>query len=150
MSWWPGLRSLLPAPPGSAPLAIGAAPEEDPYLIPSMMAGTVLAEAGLRDINFGANTPLHLLASEAVRMGAKLVWVSISSVADAKARAVEAVKALDKTAVKTPDKPSTTEPTPPRFEFGAADDFQLTQALNHLKGQPVVASAKAVAQVKPE
>jgi len=40
---------------------------------------------------------------------------------------------------------------PPRFEFGAAGDFQLTQALNHLKGQPVIASTKALsAQVGPE
>jgi hypothetical protein len=30
------------------------------------------------------------------------------------------------------------------------EDFQLAQAMNYLKGQPVVASAKAVAQVKPE
>src|SRR5205085_1122772 len=34
---------------------------------------------------------------------------------------------------------------PARFEFGAAEDFQLTQAMNHLKGQPVVASTKALA-----
>jgi hypothetical protein len=39
----------------------------------------------------------------------------------------------------------------PRFEFGADDDFQLMQAMNHLKGQPVIASAKAVsAQAKPQ
>ena len=32
-----------------------------------------------------------------------------------------------------------------------ADDFQLTQAMNHLKGQPVIASTKAVsAQAKPQ
>ena len=38
----------------------------------------------------------------------------------------------------------------PRFEFGAADDFQLTQAMNHLKGLPVIASTKAIsAQAKP-
>ena len=43
----------------------------------------------------------------------------------------------------------------PRFEFGANDDFQLQQAMNHLKGMPVIASTKAVAaagvpsQVKP-
>jgi carboxyl-terminal processing protease len=40
-------------------------------------------------------------------------------------------------------------PTPPRsepqrFEFGSADDFQLTQAVNQLKGLPVIAKAKAV------
>jgi hypothetical protein len=33
----------------------------------------------------------------------------------------------------------------PRFEFGATDDFQLKQALNQLKGQPVIASSTAVA-----
>ena len=31
----------------------------------------------------------------------------------------------------------------PRFEFGSADDFQLRQAMNHLKGQPVVTSVRA-------
>ena len=42
-------------------------------------------------------------------------------------------------------------PQPPRFEFGAPGDVQLTQAVNHLKGQPVSASTKALsAQAKPE
>ncbi len=36
-------------------------------------------------------------------------------------------------------------PALPRFEFGASDDFQLQQAMNHLKGAPVIASIKAVA-----
>ena len=36
-------------------------------------------------------------------------------------------------------------PAPPRFEFGSTDDFQLTQAMNHLKGQPVIASTRAIA-----
>jgi carboxyl-terminal processing protease len=40
---------------------------------------------------------------------------------------------------------------PPRFEFGTTDDFQLKQALNQLKGQPVLASNRALAaQVKPQ
>ncbi|NDP43447.1 MAG: S41 family peptidase [Aromatoleum sp.] len=43
------------------------------------------------------------------------------------------------------------EPSPPRFEFGADDDFQLTQAMNQLKGLPVIASTKALsAQAKPQ
>ncbi len=42
-------------------------------------------------------------------------------------------------------------PTPPRFELGSPEDFQLKQALNHLKGEPVIASAKPVsAQAKPQ
>ena len=72
----------------------------------------------------------------------------------AKARALEAVKSLDKSASsKAADKGSdkaTAEPLAPRFEFGAADDFQLAQAMNLLKGQPVVASVKSVAQAKPQ
>ncbi len=76
------LRSLLPTTPDSAPLAIGAAPEGDPYLVPSLMVSTVLAEAGMRVFNYGANTPIELLGSEALQTGAKLVWVSISAVDD--------------------------------------------------------------------
>ena len=61
------------------------------------------------------------------------------------------MKGLDKSVPsKGLDKTAAGEAGIPRFEFGAADDFQLAQAMNHLKGQPVVASAKAVAQVKPE
>ena len=40
-------------------------------------------------------------------------------------------------------------PPLPRFEFGAADDFQLAQAMNHLKGYPVIASTKAMASANP-
>ena len=44
-----------------------------------------------------------------------------------------------------------TAAAPPRIEFGSADDFQLQQALHQLKGQPVIASTKAIAaQLKPE
>jgi excisionase family DNA binding protein len=78
------LRALLPRADGSAPLAMGGAPQGDPYQIPSSMAATALAEVGLRDVNFGANTPLPLLAGEATRAGARLVWVSVSTADDPK------------------------------------------------------------------
>jgi carboxyl-terminal processing protease len=42
------------------------------------------------------------------------------------------------------------EAAQPRLEFGSADDFQLKQALNRLKGLPVTASTKAVAAVAPQ
>jgi len=39
----------------------------------------------------------------------------------------------------------------PRVDFGSDDDFQLKQAMNHLKGAPVIAKAKATtAQAKPQ
>jgi carboxyl-terminal processing protease len=43
-----------------------------------------------------------------------------------------------------PATPTTTAPAP-RFDFGSAEDFQLKQAMNHLKGEPIVASIKSVA-----
>ena len=48
------------------------------------------------------------------------------------------------TTVPKPAVPTATPPAP-RFDFGSAEDFQLKQAMNHLKGEPVVASIKAVA-----
>jgi carboxyl-terminal processing protease len=76
----------------------------------------------------------------------------------AKAKGVEGVKPNDKDGAKPGDKaPSgagtqgTAQPQAPRFEFGSAEDFQLAQAMNHLKGQPVIASSKALsAQAKPQ
>jgi methanogenic corrinoid protein MtbC1 len=88
-----GMRALLPAVQQSAPLALGGAPAGDPYQIPSLMAATTLAEAGWRDVNFGANTPLELLAAEAERSDARLVWLSVSAVDDVKS-ARAAVKRL--------------------------------------------------------
>ena len=62
-------------------------------------------------------------------------------------------KATTASAAKVDAKPvqkTDAEALPPRFEFGAADDFQLKQAINQLKGLPVNASIKTVsAQVKP-
>ena len=73
------LRGLLPTAADDAPLALGGAPQGDPYLIPSMMVGAVLAGAGFRDVNFGGNTPVELLGAEAVERKAKLVWLSVST-----------------------------------------------------------------------
>lgn len=76
------LRSLLPVPGGDAPIALGCAPEGDPYLLPTMLAGAVLAECGFRDINYGPNTPVKLLAQDAEAHGARLVWLAITYAPD--------------------------------------------------------------------
>lgn len=73
------MRRLLPAVDDTSPLALGGAPQGDPYQLPSLMAGAVLCESGFRDLNFGANTPVELLGKEAVARGARLVWLSISA-----------------------------------------------------------------------
>jgi len=47
--------------------------------------------------------------------------------------------------------PSTEAKTPPRrYDFGSAEDFQLQQALNHLKGKAVqVAKPKEAVATAP-
>jgi carboxyl-terminal processing protease len=45
--------------------------------------------------------------------------------------------------VKAVPKPGgQTEALPPRLDFGSDEDFQLKQAINHLKGQPVTSSVR--------
>lgn len=72
------IRSLLPAARPSAPVAVGAAFATDPYLLPSLLVATVLADAGFRVTNLGPQTPAAVLAETARRAGADLVWLSVS------------------------------------------------------------------------
>jgi hypothetical protein len=59
---------------------------------------------------------------------------------DAKAAAAAAAKAG-----------AQAEALAPRLDFGSDEDFQLKQAINHLKGSPVIESVKALsAQAKPQ
>ncbi len=61
-----------------------------------------------------------------------------------------AAEVLNLTGTATSAKPTNevsagagTPKTPPRFEFGTFDDFQLVQAIHHLKGEPIVVPIKA-------
>lgn len=60
-------------------VAIGGAPENDPYILPSLMAATVLADVGYQAVNLGANTPLDVIADSAEELGALFVWVAMTS-----------------------------------------------------------------------
>lgn len=73
------LRQLLPPAAPDGPVAVGGAPEGDPYLLPSLMAATVLADAGYREANYGAHTPLAGLAGAAAEQKASIVWLSVST-----------------------------------------------------------------------
>ena len=65
---------------------------------------------------------------------------------DGKPAAVVAADAAAKAGAKAaPDGVKPIEAVLPRVEFGSVEDFQLKQALNQLKGLPVIASSKAVA-----
>jgi excisionase family DNA binding protein len=66
-------------PPLGAPTAVGGAPEDDPYLLPSAMAALVLAAEGYRPINLGADTPTAALHRAVAHHRPRLVWISASA-----------------------------------------------------------------------
>lgn len=72
------LRGLVCAAPDQAPLAIGAAPAGDPYVIPSLAAALVLEAAGIRASNLGPNLPINALRAAADDLSPALVWLSLS------------------------------------------------------------------------
>jgi MerR family transcriptional regulator, light-induced transcriptional regulator len=89
------LRQLLAPAGAAAPATVGGSPPGDPYLLPSIMAATVLAEAGYRETNFGPDTPFEVLAMAAREQKANLVWLSVSTV-DQKGRLQRGVEELSR------------------------------------------------------
>jgi methanogenic corrinoid protein MtbC1 len=73
------IRSLVVLPGSDAPVAVGGAIAGDPYIIPSLMAATVLEDLGFDVTNLGPDTPVEVLAETAQRRKADLVWCSVST-----------------------------------------------------------------------
>jgi excisionase family DNA binding protein len=65
------------------PLALGAAPEGDWTLLPSLLAELILLDLGWQVVNLGPNTPWESLAKAIGELQPKLVWVSASHCPDA-------------------------------------------------------------------
>ncbi|MDX2088882.1 MAG: excisionase family DNA-binding protein [Kofleriaceae bacterium] len=82
------LRATFEEPP-DAPIAVGATPEDDPYLLPSFMCAMIVASVGFRAVNLGPDTPLSALQAAVEEQQPKLVWISASAhLAPARARAI--------------------------------------------------------------
>lgn len=76
------LRLALPPPGDAAPLAIGGAPEEDPYVLPTMLVELVLREAGWRAVSLGSMLPFDTLQTAIRDCPPSLFWLSVSYVED--------------------------------------------------------------------
>jgi len=74
------LRLLAPYPAPDAPVALGGSLAGDPYIVPSLMAATVLSEAGYRVVNLGADTPYSAFERAAMHYKPRLIWLSLSVV----------------------------------------------------------------------
>jgi excisionase family DNA binding protein len=72
------LRQAIRSPTADAPVALGGAPEHDPYRLPTTMVEIALRECGWRACSYGTLLPAATLG-EAVRENRpQLLWVSVS------------------------------------------------------------------------
>ena len=76
------LRLLLPSPPQNAPLAIGAAPSGDQYILGTTMAELVLRDSKWNAVSLGDNLPFETLAAAIREQRPKLFWLSCSHIAE--------------------------------------------------------------------
>ncbi|MEM0925037.1 MAG: cobalamin-dependent protein, partial [Planctomycetota bacterium] len=76
------LRESLEPLPEDAKIAIGAAPETDPYQLPTALVELALREAGWNATNLGNNLPLESLIQAVREYEPRLVWLSVTAVDD--------------------------------------------------------------------
>jgi methanogenic corrinoid protein MtbC1 len=76
------LRQMLPPPPAGAPLAIGGAPDTDPYSLAGAMVELVLRQRGWDAHHLGSRLPLATLVRAVDQLQPKLLWLSVSHLDD--------------------------------------------------------------------
>ena len=73
------IRMAIPEPDEGAPTAMGGAPEDDPYLLPSMMVSLVLHDCGFDETNLGPNTPIDVLTDSVEDEKPDIVWLALTN-----------------------------------------------------------------------
>ncbi|MGE5233836.1 MAG: B12-binding domain-containing protein [Acidobacteriota bacterium] len=89
------VRAVLPPPAAEAAVAVGGAPEGDPYQLPSLAVAMTLHDLGWAAHNLGAGTPFAALAAAIEDLHPRLVWLSLSAVPDADRFALQLAGLLD-------------------------------------------------------
>lgn len=77
------LQSLLVARTDRAHLAIGGAPDNDIYALPTLVASVVLTECGYAAVNLGASTPLAVLRRAIDEHRPQIAWIAMNAGTDA-------------------------------------------------------------------
>ena len=73
---------LIQGSEGPRPLAMGAAPDGDPYTLPGLLAEIAVREAGWDVRNLGGGLPLRSLAAATRKHRPRLIYLSASRVGD--------------------------------------------------------------------
>ena len=73
------IRMAIPDPDEGAPTAMGAAPQDDPYLLPSLMVSLVLHDCGYEETNLGPNTPIDVLTDSVEDEQPAIVWLALTN-----------------------------------------------------------------------
>ena len=75
-------QSLIKSTSESRPLALGATPSGDPYVLPGLLAEIVVRGVGWNVRNLGCDLPLRSLAEATRRFRPRMIFLSASHIAD--------------------------------------------------------------------
>ncbi len=79
------LRSSLPLPSPTAPIAVGGTLSGDPYQIPTALVELSLREMGWNATNLGCELPVESFLRAANDYQPTMIWISVSTISDEKA-----------------------------------------------------------------